>query len=72
MKGPGQSNDFSKRSKAMDGNSIPNQYVNKNYGVKRKAKAHKFSIISTGTGKYYGSKAIMETFIEYLIRTHAA
>jgi hypothetical protein len=69
MKGPGQSNSFSRRAKAMDGNSIPNQYVNKNYGVKRKAKAHKYSIISTGTGKYYGSKAIMETFKEFLIRT---
>ena len=69
MKGSGQLNNFSKHAKSMDGNSIPNQYVNKNYGVKRKAKAHKFSIISTGTGKYYGSKAIMETFKEYLIST---
>lgn len=70
MQGPGQQNDFSMRAKAMDGNSIPCQYDNINYGKKRKAKAHKYSIISTGTGKFYGSKTIMETFSEYLIRTH--
>lgn len=71
MKGPGQQNDFAKHSKEMTKDNIPCQYVNTDYGKKRKAKSHKFSIISSGTGKLYGSRAIKETFAGYLIHEAA-
>lgn len=68
MKGPGSLNDFAKHSKEMTKDNVPNQYVNTDYGKKRKAKAHRFSIKSSGTGKFYGSRAVMEqSFTDFLI-----
>lgn len=66
MKGPGQQNDFAKRSAEMTGN-VPKQMDNKDYGKKRTAKAHKFSVKDSKTGKLYWAPAIMETFATYLI-----
>jgi hypothetical protein len=67
MKGPGQQNDFAKHSKEMTKDNVPKQMDNNDYGKKRKAKAHKFSIKDSNTGKEYGSRAVMETFSDYLI-----
>jgi len=69
MKGPAQENDFAKHSKEMNNGSIPSQYVNKDFGKKRKAKAHKFSVKDTKNGKTYWTPAVMEkqTLIGYLI-----
>lgn len=59
MKGPGPENEFAKRSTEMNG-SIPSQYNNKNYGKKRKAKSHKFTVKDSKTGKVYWTPAIKE------------
>lgn len=69
MKGPAQENDFAKHSKEMNG-SIPSQYDNKDFGKKRKAKAHKFSVKDTKNGKTYWTPAILEklSFTDYLIQ----
>lgn len=66
MKGPGQENDFAKHSKEMN-KSVPKQMDNKDYGKKRKAQAHKFSVKDTKTGKLYWAPAVMETFSDFLI-----
>jgi hypothetical protein len=66
MTGPGQQNDFAKHSKEMTG-SVPKQMDNKDFGKKRTAKAHKFSVKDTKTGKLYWAPAIMEKFSTYLI-----
>lgn len=70
MKGPGTENDFAKKSKEMNNGSIPNSYNNKDYGKKRKAKAHKFSVKNTKTGQLYWAPAVMErqTLTEFLIQ----
>lgn len=70
MKGPAPENDFARRSKEMNDGSIPCQYDNKDYGKKRKAKAHKFSVKDTKTGKVYWIPAVMEkqTLLEFLIQ----
>lgn len=72
MKGPAQQNDFAKHSKEMNG-SIPSQYDNKDYGKKRKAQAHKFSVKDTKTGKVYWTPAIKEnlTFTDFLIQENS-
>ena len=70
MKGPAQQNDFAKRSKEMNG-SVPCQYDNTDFGKKRKAKAHKFSVKDTKNGKTYWTPSIMEgniSFTDYLIQ----
>lgn len=63
-------NEFARRSSEMTGR-IPLQMDNKNYGKKRKAKAHKFSVKDTKTGKVYWAPAIMEdqpyTFKTFLV-----
>lgn len=62
-------NDFAKRAKEMNG-SILNQNTNVDWGKKRKAKAHKYSVRDTNTGKLYWSPAIMEklTLTKFLIQ----
>ena len=67
MSYPGQENEFAKHSKNMTKDNVPNAYVNNDYGKKRKAKAHKFGITSSGTGKFYGTRAVMENFKDFLI-----
>ncbi|MGZ8924577.1 MAG: hypothetical protein ACXW2E_01710 [Nitrososphaeraceae archaeon] len=68
MNGPAPENDFAKHSKEMQHN-IPKQMDNKNYGKKRKAQAHKFSVKDSKTGKVYWTPCIMEklTFKTFLI-----
>ena len=70
MSGPGQENDFAKHSKEMNSGSIPSQYDNKDYGKKRKAKAHKFTVKDSKNGKIYWTPAIMEqkTLTGFLIQ----
>jgi hypothetical protein len=67
-KSPGSRNEFAKKSKKM---TIPLQMDNKDYGKKTKAVARTVDVVSSGTGKYYGSKTIMtketKTFTEFLI-----
>ncbi len=67
MVGPAQENDFAKRSTEMNG-KIPNQMDNKDYGKKRKAQPHKFSVKDTKNGKKYWIPAIKENFSSFLIR----
>ena len=68
MSGFNIENDFAKHAKEMTG-SLPAQLDNKDYGKKRKAKAHKFSVKSTKTGKSYWVPAVMEhmTFLKSLL-----
>lgn len=68
MKGPGQENDFAKRAKEMN-TSLPSQMDNKDYGKKRKAVAHKYSVKDSKTGKLYWAPAVMEktTLVDFLI-----
>lgn len=71
MKGPAKENELAKKSKEMNG-KIPSQYINKDFGKKRKAHNHKFSVKSTKTGQTYWVAAIAEDktmkFKDYLIR----
>lgn len=72
MKGPAPENDFAKRSTEMRG-KVPMQMDNKDFGKKRKAKAHKFSVKDTKTGKTYWIPAVMEklNFTTFLINEAA-
>ncbi|MCK9369716.1 hypothetical protein M0R04_07390 [Candidatus Dojkabacteria bacterium] len=74
MKGPAQENELARKSKEMNKGSIPMQTDNTDYGKKRKAKNHKFSVKSTGKDKKtYWTPAIAErlTFSGYLIQEDA-
>lgn len=65
MTGPGLQNEFAKKASTM---KIPSYYDNKDYGKKVKAVPRKVSIVSSGTGKFYGARTIMtkETFAQFL------
>ena len=68
MKGPAKENELARRSKDMTGH-LPSQYDNKDYGKKRKAKNHKFSVRDTKNNKLYWSPALAEcsSFKQYLL-----
>ncbi len=73
MTHPAQENELARKSKEMNSGSIPLQTVNTDFGKKRKAKNHKFSVKSTKTGQTYWTPAIAEnlTFSGYLIQESA-
>lgn len=56
MTGPGQKNEFSKKSKRM---KYPEQMDNIDYGKKSKIVARTVDHVDSNTGKFYGSRAIM-------------
>lgn len=56
MTGPGQKNEFSKKSKRM---KYPAQMDNVDYGKKTKIVARTIDHVDSNTGKFYGSRAIM-------------
>ena len=63
MKGPAKENELAKRSTEMN-NKLPLSYDNKDYGIKRKAKLHKFSVKDTKNNKFkinrlYGKNLIV-------------
>lgn len=66
MKGPAKENELAKRSTEMN-NKLPSSYDNKDYGVKRKAKLHKFSVKDTKTNKLYWTPVIAESFKQFLL-----
>lgn len=68
MKGPAKENELAKRSIEMNGR-IPSQFDNKDYGKKRKAQNHKFSVKDTKTHQTYWTPAIAESksFKDYLV-----
>jgi len=68
MKGPAKENELAKRSTEMN-NKLPSTYDNKDYGIKRKAKLHKFSVKDTKNNKVYWTPAIAEsnTFKQFLL-----
>jgi hypothetical protein len=69
MKGPAKENELARKSKEMNGH-LPSMYDNVDYGKKRKAKNHKFSVKDTKNGKTYWTPAIAEheklSLIEFL------
>lgn len=70
MTGPAKETTITLRSKEMNNGSIPMQRDNKNYGKKRKAQSHKFSVKSTSDGKTYWIPSIKEdiTFVNFLLK----
>jgi hypothetical protein len=66
---PASENELARKSKEMNNGSMPRQMDNKDYGRKRSAKNHKFSVKDSKTGKVYWNPAIAEnlTFSQYLI-----
>jgi hypothetical protein len=71
MKGPAKENELAKRSTEMNGR-LPSQYDNKDYGIKRTPKLHKFSVKDTKNNKLYWTPAIAEcnTFKQFLVLEH--
>lgn len=63
-------NELARKSKEMNGR-LPSQYTNTDYGKKRKAHNHKFSVKSTKTGQTYWIAAIAEndklSFSQFLL-----
>jgi hypothetical protein len=67
---PASENELARKSKEMNNSSMPIQTTNVDYGKKRKAKNHKFSVRDTKTGQTYQNPAIAETLTlkSYLIK----
>ena len=69
MSGPAKENELAQKSKEMNGN-LPMQRDNVDYGKKRSAKNHKFTVKDTKNGKKYWTPAIAEdiTFTGFLLK----
>ncbi len=68
---PASENELARKSKEMNNTgSMPKQMDNKDYGKKRKAKNHKFSVKDSKTGQTYQTPAIAErlTLTGFLIQ----
>jgi hypothetical protein len=70
MSGPAKETTTTTHSKEMNNGSIPKQMDNKNFGKKRQATSHKFSVKSTKDGKTYWIPSIKEdnTFVDFLLK----